>query len=622
MADDSNTFIGNHRNRRRRGARWLIAGLTAAAVTVAAGPAAPADAIVGGGRIPITQVPWQASLRDGQGPMCGAVVLDSLTVLTAAHCTEDAQPGDLTVRVGVTDVEDASGQDRGVVSITRHPLGIDEAGDLAVLRLDRAFSFGPTVRPVALATPAELAQASQGFVSGWGSESENGGMSSVLKGVAIPLMTDPACSSALGSDSDGFVASRELCANGVGFGSCYGDSGGPLVTTVADGTPRLIGIVSWGIQCATPPDVYAEVPAFTDWITAAMSGTGAPGPTTPAPPGPTNASLQLVVTGRGGVPADASAVALNVTVTGATQAGYLTVWPCGSAQPTASNVNYDAGQDVPNLVMSKVGADGKVCVEATGGPDVLVDVNGYVPGGSDFTGIQPFRALDTRSGARPAAGTITEVVVTSGSVPGAAPAVALNITATDAGADGYVTAWPCGERQPLASSLNFAAGHDRANLVLVKVGAGGRVCLRSSVPTHLLADVAGFFSTSSGFTPMLPSRVLDTRGSSPVGAGRTIQVPAPAGASAVALNITVTRGIAAGYATVWPCGEQQPTASNLNFGVGQDVANAVIAKVGTNGYVCIFTSQRADFIADLDGTFTGTSTFVPLSPVRLLDTRS
>ena len=68
--------------------------------------------------------------------------------------------------------------------------------------------------------------------------------------------------------------------------------------------------------------------------------------------------LQLDVTGVAGVPDDAMAVALNVTVTQPSVDGYLTVYPCGQAPPLASNLNFERGETIPNLVITKVGAGG------------------------------------------------------------------------------------------------------------------------------------------------------------------------------------------------------------------------------------------------------------------------
>ncbi len=88
-------------------------------------------------------------------------------------------------------------------------------------------------------------------------------------------------------------------------------------------------------------------------------------------------TVELQVTGRGGVPADASAVVLNVTVTGGTGLGFVTVFPCGASQPNASNLNFSAGQTVPNLVIAKVGSGGKVCLYTTTPTHLIADLNGY-----------------------------------------------------------------------------------------------------------------------------------------------------------------------------------------------------------------------------------------------------
>ncbi len=83
--------------------------------------------------------------------------------------------------------------------------------------------------------------------------------------------------------------------------------------------------------------------------------------------------------GRLGVPANASAAFLNVTAVNPGDDGYLTVFPCGTTQPIASNVNYAAGQVVPNAVLAKIGAGGKVCVFTLAATDIVIDANGYIP---------------------------------------------------------------------------------------------------------------------------------------------------------------------------------------------------------------------------------------------------
>ena len=106
---------------------------------------------------------------------------------------------------------------------------------------------------------------------------------------------------------------------------------------------------------------------------------------------------ELLVAGRGGVPVDASAVVLNVTVTEAVGPGFVTVWPCGVSRPTASNLNFGLGSTVPNAVVAKVGVGGRVCVFVSNATHLVVDVNGFFPAGAEFTALSPSRLLETRT---------------------------------------------------------------------------------------------------------------------------------------------------------------------------------------------------------------------------------
>jgi hypothetical protein len=90
-----------------------------------------------------------------------------------------------------------------------------------------------------------------------------------------------------------------------------------------------------------------------------------------------NGVLVLQVSGREGVRSDATAVVMNVTVTGTTAAGFATVWPCDAGRPTVSNLNFRAGDTVPNLVSVKLSAAGTVCIFADATTDVLADVAGF-----------------------------------------------------------------------------------------------------------------------------------------------------------------------------------------------------------------------------------------------------
>jgi outer membrane protein assembly factor BamB len=220
-----------------------------------------------------------------------------------------------------------------------------------------------------------------------------------------------------------------------------------------------------------------------------------------------DATLALQVAGRGGVPAaGATAVVLNVTVTEPTADSFLTVWPAGQARPLVSNLDFMPGQTVPNLVVVKVGAGGEVDLyNNVGAAHVIADVAGWfgVVGGagSGFTAVAPQRILDTRSGngapvAKLGANATLALQVTgrAGVPPAGVSAVVLNVTVTEPTAESFLTVWPAGEARPLASNLNDVANKTVANLVVVKVGAGGQINLYNLVgATHVIADVAGWF---------------------------------------------------------------------------------------------------------------------------------
>jgi hypothetical protein len=243
---------------------------------------------------------------------------------------------------------------------------------------------------------------------------------------------------------------------------------------------------------------------------------------------PAGSTYELQVTGRADVPSDATAVVLNVTSAEARGTGYITAWPCGEARPNASNLNYGVGAPVANSAIVKIGAGGKVCLfTADADTELIADVNGWFASSSGYTSKTPARLLDTRralstidganagQGMRRAGSTYELQVTGRADVPASATAVVLNVTSAEARGTGFVTAWPCGEALPTASNLNYGVGAPVANSAIVKIGAGGKVCLLTAdTDTQLIADVNGWFTSASGYTSMTPSRLLDTRGTS------------------------------------------------------------------------------------------------------------
>jgi hypothetical protein len=223
-------------------------------------------------------------------------------------------------------------------------------------------------------------------------------------------------------------------------------------------------------------------------------------------------TLNVQVTGQGGVPASGvAAVVLNVTATNPTAASFLTVWPTGSSRPNASNVNFVAGQTVPNRVQVPVGTGGKVSIfNPTGSVDVVVDVGGSFTDSSDpsATGAQfvpttPARITDTRaSSGFPNAGqtlgpggSVVVVVRGAGGVPALAVAGVLNVTVTNTTESSVLTVFPRALPRPTASDLNWVTGETVANLTVAQLGRGGSVVAFNAVGSvDVVVDVSGWYA--------------------------------------------------------------------------------------------------------------------------------
>jgi uncharacterized protein YkwD len=349
-----------------------------------------------------------------------------------------------------------------------------------------------------------------------------------------------------------------------------------------------------------------------------------------------NALLRVPIVGRAGVPANAVAVSLNVTMTDSARAGYVSVVPSGARTDQTSNLNVIAGgQTVANAVTVKLGSDGAIDVFADQGGHLIVDivgyyapVNGAVSGGRLQT-VNPLRLLDTRPGAgplgyrgsKPVAGQVVSLpVLGKAGVPSSGvAAVALNVTMTDASSAGFVTVWAGGGPRPATSSVNAGvAGQTVANHVVAQVGADGTIQLFTEQGTHLIVDIAGWFtsdgvaaSTSGLFRAVTPNRVLDTRqGGAPTrGAQLSVRVGGLAGVpssgvSAIAANVTYVGAAAPGYVTMWPAGSGVPNVSTLNASrIGDTVPNAAISPVGSGSSVSFFTETGGHLLLDITGYY-------------------
>jgi hypothetical protein len=435
------------------------------------------------------------------------------------------------------------------------------------------------------------------------------------------------------------------CTSSSGATGCY-DVQGDLVTVQAPstgwvaGTPYDITVTTaGGTSPLNPPNdqftftagnVYTAKTPFRLADTRTSSGQPLAGQhLTPGK------SDLVPVVGVDGVPGNATAAVLNVTATNGTAASFFTAYAGNTGLPLASNLNFVAHQTIANLVTVPIGNNGGVNVyNLAGTADAVVDLEGYFAPGPGPAGLynpqRPARISDTRSGSgqpnagqRLSAGSILHVQATgAGGVPGSGvSAVVLNVTAVGPTGSSFLTVFPEGNGLPLASNLNFTPGKVVPNRVIVPVGTGGKVDIYNQQGSvDVVVDAGGWFNDSTGttgftFTPKPPIRVADTRRGSgqplagqTVGPRGTLTVPVvtpaglPAGAMAVAANVTVANTSASSFLTVFPNGQPPPLASDLNWVAGQVVPNLAITQIGSGGALAVFNnSGSVDVIVDVFG---------------------
>ena len=361
-------------------------------------------------------------------------------------------------------------------------------------------------------------------------------------------------------------------------------------------------------------------------------------------------TIELQVTGRGGVADGAESVILNVGVVRPEDLGFLTVYPCDEDVPEASNLNFAGGTTVSNAVFAKLSADGTACIVASVETEVYADVTSYVPAGGSPTAISPTRVLDNRTGGTTvdgedqaggplAGGEIYELTVIGREdadgnplIPADAKAVVLNVGAIRPSGPGYLTVFPCNatDTPPNASNVNYIGGVNVANAVTVGIGDDGAVCIFSFDSTNLIADVTGFVPANGSPDPLEPARLIDTRDEFPVetfdglraGEGTiaanevvTLQVAGRGGvaddAVAASLNVTAVRPVSGGFITVYPCTDDVPLASQVNFAGVTNVANSVAALLADDGTVCLVSSVETHLLVDVTGALSPIVPFLP-----------
>lgn len=194
-------------------------------------------------------------------------------------------------------------------------------------------------------------------------------------------------------------------------------------------------------------------------------------------------------------------------------------------------------------------------------------------------------------------------------------AVSGNLTSDRTDADGYVTAYPCGETRPEASDLNPVAGQVRTNRLITYANQNGEICFYTLKGTDLIVDVDSVVDVTK-----FPNRRTDTRTSGdPLDPGEVLEVfiPEAVGGKTVTGNLTSTETDDNGYITGYPCDQPRPLASDLNPRQNEVVANRYIGKASQDGKICFYSLKGTHLVFDANGIVNGGTSI----PNQRIDTR-
>ncbi|XP_044727947.1 transmembrane protease serine 9-like [Chrysoperla carnea] len=226
--------------------------------------------IVGGQPTGVNRYPWIARLVYDGVFHCGASLLTSDYVLTAAHCVRRLKRSKIRIILGDHDqtvTTEAPAKMRAVSAVIRHR-NFDTNTynhDIALLKLRKPITFTKNIRPICLPPPDREPSGYEGTVVGWGRTSEGGMLPGIVREVQVPIWTQAQCKAMKYRASR--ITANMLCAGKGKMDSCQGDSGGPLLINI-DGRYEIVGIVSWGVGCGRPgyPGVYTRLTRYLSWV--------------------------------------------------------------------------------------------------------------------------------------------------------------------------------------------------------------------------------------------------------------------------------------------------------------------------------------------------------------------
>ena len=495
---------------------------------------------------------------------------------------------------------------------------------LAATALAGGTAIAASAVPAAAAAPAGTARAA-GNLSATAPGAATPG--AATPGAATPSAATPSAatpsaatpSAATPSAATPSAATPSAATPATAPGAATPSAATPGAATPSGATPS--GATSSGAapqapagRAGPPAGGFVPVPAFR--AVAARSG---------APDGPLRhgATLTARVAGRGGVPADAAAVAVTVTADGAATDGRLVVWAAGTPRPDVTTLTVVPGRTVASAGLVRLPPSGRISVyndSPSGSTAVLVDVTGYYRAGPavDRPGVlhpvAPARVLDTRdAGTRVWGGQAVTVAVggRDGVPDTAVGSVSVVLSVLGPTRDGAVIAYADGNDQPTQATFPFGAGADSTQFAVVPTDAEGRITVYndSSGSFDLAVDVLGYTprgvaADAGALQTRYPARVVDGLR---LAGGETQQVTVGGrggvplhGVSALLATLTATDGSGAGSVLAWPAGTVEPRTAGLPYAGAAPASLLVLVPVSRSGAISLHNLGTGSVAVSLD----------------------
>jgi len=293
-------------------------------------------------------------------------------------------------------------------------------------------------------------------------------------------------------------------------------------------------------------------------------------------------TTRVEIVGRGGVPAGADAVMLNIVAVLPSAPGFFAVHACDGIPAATSSLNYLPGDIEPNEIIADVNATGEICVDSLASSHLLVDVVGWIDAGSNLQQPTAARLADTREGestvdgqfagdGRLAGGSTYEVRVAGrGGITTEARAGIVNVAVVEAGAPGFVTVHGCLDQTPLASSINYLTGDTLSRELVVELDDEGDLCVFTLADIDLVIDGVGQFTKIPPAPTDADLSVTIADSPDPASAGDTVTftIDVANAGPATASNVRVTTALPAGFTFVSTsgCSEDPNGAPSCSLG--------------------------------------------------------